>query len=185
MSGIIWLITEDEGDFKAVREIFRAKNTSIRIKWLKVACGSGGIFRLLDQLETLIAYAFSNKSDQDCIAVLHDADIHKQPHRETYDEIRRICKKHKVYHAIAEDELEAWILADAGICEWLGIKHEIWDKDSKPSNKLDEFLKKKNQRMKYKGNYRDEVLKHLNGNNLSPSLEKALKHLENAPCTRP
>jgi hypothetical protein len=185
MSGAIWLITEDEADSKAVQEILYASGFVIKVIWLQTTGGGGGIYRLVEQLETLIEYALKKKANNDCVAVLHDADEHKQPNRETYDEIRRICKKHNVYHVVAKDELEAWLLADAGICRWLGIKHEGWDSQKEPSRDLERFLKKLNPRMKYQGHYRAEVLKHLNGDNLSPSLKKALKHLENAPCIHP
>ena len=184
MSGTIWLITEDEYDFKVVQQIVLRKKIIVGLKWRPMTGGSGGISRLADQLERIIKSLVHEKGKQDCIAVLHDADTYRQPNRETYNEIRRICKQYKIAHITADDEMESWLLSDAGLCNWLAIKHEICDALKAPSKELERLLKKKNQHLKYQGRYRDEILKHLDGNILSPSLKEALKYLENAPCMR-
>ena len=116
-------------------------------------------------------------------AVLHDLDSHKQPKREIYNQIGAICKQAKVKHVSAHDELESWLLSDEGIADWLNIKHENWDEQKSPSERLDSYLNKVHK-INYRGRYRQEVLKHLNGNIISPSFQKALKHLDNAPCIK-
>ena len=107
MSGTIWLITEDEYDYKVVQQILLKKKIKMGLKWRPMSGGSGGISRMADQLERIIKSLVHEKGKQDCIAVLHDADTHRQPNRETYNEIRRICKQYKVAHITADDEMES------------------------------------------------------------------------------
>lgn len=184
MSGTIWLIAEDENDIKVVKAILSKRQIHVRVEWVQLTGGSGGIGRLRNQLEKLIKTAFELKSPQDCIAVLHDADIHKQPNREVYNQIAQLCKKHKVKHVVANDELESWLLSDSGIANWLKIKHENWDTRKSPSDELHSRMQKE-YKLKYQGRGRNEVLEHLEGNILSPSFQAALAHLENAPCAKP
>ncbi len=183
MSGTIWLITEDENDVAVVRAILEKKSIRVRIKWLKISGGSGGISRLQNQLANLIKTAKAQKSSNDCIAVLHDLDAFKEPKREIHNQIRDICKQAKVKHVPAHDELESWLLSDAGLAKWLNIKHENWDEQKSPAERLDSYLHSVHK-INYRGRYRDEVLKHLDGNIISPSFNKALKHLEDAPCVK-
>ncbi|MCA0455113.1 MAG: hypothetical protein LCI00_14155 [Chloroflexi bacterium] len=183
MSGSIWLITEDENDVNIVRAILQKKSFKVKVKPLLVNGGSGGISRLRTQLVNLIKTAKAQMSSNDCIAVLHDLDSHKQPKRQTYDEIRDICKSDQVKYITANDEIESWLLSDAGIAAWLEIKHENWDERKSPSESLGSKLNS-NYKINYRGRYREQVLVHLDGNILSPSFQKALKHLENAPCVK-
>ncbi|MCB9451402.1 MAG: hypothetical protein H6672_08170 [Anaerolineaceae bacterium] len=186
MSGIIWLITEDESDFKVVQALLAAYGYRVTVKWKRLTGGSGGISRLVDQVDRLIQTALVEKGKNDCIAVLHDADIHKESERSKYEAIKKICTKRKVKHIVAYDELESWLLADAGVSRWLGIKHENWDSRRKPKDDLNRLMKDKIGH-KYQGAYKKCVLDELKkdtANNKSPSLKKALQHLDNAPCTR-
>jgi len=183
MSGTIWLITEDENDVKVVRAILMKKGVNVKIKWLRLVGGSGGISRLRDQLSNLIKTAKAQKLAKDCIAVLHDLDSHKQSKREIYNQINEICKQSQVKQVSADDELESWLLSDAGISKWLNIKHENWDERKSPSERLDSYLQHE-YKINYRGRYRDEVLNHLDGNISSPSFKKALQLLQDAPCVR-
>jgi hypothetical protein len=98
-----------------------------------------------------------------------------QSNREHYDSIERVCKKHKVKLIVARDEIESWIRADSGICDWLGLQPRNWDEHSKPSDELNRQLQKK-YRMKYQASDRAKVLEHLNGeaDKHSPSMKQAL-----------
>lgn len=183
MSGTIWLITEDESDADAVQALLVAHGIQVRIHALTLTGGKGGISRLTAQLERLIKTAMAQKGKNDCIAVLHDADEYKQPDRSKYEAIADICGRYTVKHIVAHDELEAWLLADAGISQWLGIPHKNWDTQKEPSAELNRLLKRA-KGMKYQGRSRQAVLRHLMGENHSTSLKKALQHLDNAPCTR-
>lgn len=183
MSGTIWLITEDESDAQAVQALLNAHGFQIRIHALTLTGGKGGISRLTAQLERLIKTAMAQKGKNDCIAVLHDADLYKEPDRSKYDAIESICRQYTVKHIVAHDELEAWLLADVGVSQWLGIPHKNWDTQKEPSAELN-WLLKRAKGMKYRGRSRQAVLRHLMGENHSPSLKNALHHLDNAPCVR-
>jgi hypothetical protein len=188
MSWTIWLIVEDENDGDIVRIILDKKRINVgRPRILKPSGAHGGISRLDNQLELLITTIRKDKRfrpKQDCIAVLHDWDENReQSNRRHYENIERICRKHRVKLVIARDEIEAWILADSGICEWLDLQPRNWDEHSKPSDELNRQLRKK-YRMKYQASDRAKVLLHLSGDadKQSPSMKQALGHLDNAPC---
>ncbi len=186
MSGTIWLITEDRLDADVIRALLRARGMDAKVKPMQTNVGVGGLSRLVANLEELIQFARERKSPNDCIAVLHDADEHSQSRRDDYAKIKRICDSYTdVVLVVARDEVESWLLADAGLCRWLNVKPKNWDEQKSPAKELNSLLKK-NRRMKYQGRYRDEVLKHLDGtgDKFSPSLQKAFKHLEGAPCVQ-
>ena len=186
MSATIWLITEDESDKVIVEALVRKKGFDVKVARLKLSGGSGGISRLAHQLKRLINDAKGMKGPNDCIAVLHDADSHmQQANRQTYVEIERICKSEKVKLILAKDEIEAWLLADSGVCKWLDIRPRNNDEESKPKERLDSLLKQKHE-MRYRERNQLEILAHLNGDGdtRSPSMREALQHLENAPCTK-
>lgn len=182
MGGKIYLITEDETDAKVIQQIIYKRGFDTKV----VSLGrTRGISRLLAQLPLLIATAKSAKTDQDCIAVLNDLDS-QQPDRKIYNEIARICREQRVAHIVAHDELEAWLLADSGVCQWLNIKPKNWDEQPKSKEALQNLTEKK-QKRRFQERDRDQILAQLtgNGDKHSPSMSKAVKHLDNAPCTRP
>jgi hypothetical protein len=185
MSGTIWLIAEDESDGQIVQALLDARQVKVRVRVLVPTGGSGGISRLARQLPRLIEQAKANKQRNDCIAVLHDADEHTQQARQPYNRVKEICEQHSrdVILVIARDEIEAWLLADPGLCGWLGVKAGNCDGQSKPSETLNSLLKSE-KGMKYQGPARDKVLVHLDGggDQHSPSLRAALAHLDGAPC---
>jgi hypothetical protein len=183
VSGTIWLIVEDDYDGKVVQSILSARNIHVRVQILNPSGNTGGISRLVTQIEKLVATARSQKENNDCIAVLHDADEFTQPDRSVYNQIAKICKKYQVVEIIAYDELESWLLADGGVCRWLGINQQPWDNLARPSDKLNSLLKEK-KGIKYQGKYRDDVRNHLDGtgDQQSRSMRKAFKHLDDAPC---
>lgn len=184
--GTIFLIVEDKNDADVVKAILKARGVSVRIEPLPPSVQTGGIDRLLVELEELIQTAQKRRKKSDCIAVLHDADKHSQPNRTTYDQIEAICEKYLIKHVVAEDEIEAWLLADAGLSAWLGIKPENWDNRPNPKEKLREIVWQNKKDLKYQGPGRAKVLSHIkgSGDKFSPSLQAALVHLEDAPCTK-
>ena len=185
MSGTIYLIMESEKDVDVVRAILKARNITVRVEPLyPTGRKEIGVSRLAKELERLIAEAIAERQPGNCIAVLHDADEFEQvPHRGDYQRIQSICQKHRreVVPIIADDELESWLLADEGICRWLGIKAENQDSRQKPKEYLNSLVKDKTGK-RYQGANRSKVLDHIDGNTHSPSLQQALKHLDNAPC---
>lgn len=186
MSGTLYLITEDENDYRIVEAGLKALGISKRVKWSK-SSKPKGVSRLADELKLLIRTALAEKSAGDCIVVLHDADTHVQPDRTIYNRIRQICEQYEkdVLLVIAHDEIEAWLLADGGVCAWLDVPPRNRDGIRKPSEEFERLLKNKH-RLKYQGADRRKVYDHINGDNAgnSPSLRAALELLENAPCRR-
>lgn len=183
MTGTIWLITEDESDYEVVIHILRAKGFRIRVEWLKLSGKSGGISRLVSQLELQLELALARKGQNDCVVVLHDQD-NTQPDRRHYQDIAAACKDQPVYHLVAKDEIEAWLLADKGLSDWLKIKHQNWDSETKPSKELERLIRKQYPRMHYRGADRAKVLAQITGESKSAVLEKAIAYLRTAPCTR-
>ncbi len=186
MSGRLWLIVEGQYDGDVVREILSRQpayaDLAKRVEVIKPTGGSPNLARLAAQLERLIKSISKGKND--CIAVLHDQDANAEPHRrQHYDKIRQVCGRYKqVVHVIAKDELESWLLADAGLCAWLGIKVRNWDEETKPSDKLASLVNEK-FRLAYPGDLA-KILPHIDGSGhkTSQSLTEAMHHLASAPC---
>lgn len=183
MSPTIWLIVEDEDDGLIIRQLLKAKDINVRLQIRSPSGKTGGISRLAKQLEKLIATIKNSKSAEDCIAVLHDADAqNQQRYKGDHERVKKICRKEKIAEIVAHDELEAWLLADRGLCKWLKIKSKNCDSEAKPSNRFRKLVSQKTGR-----NYNvRHVLPHLDGSgdapNRSPSMRRAMKHLENSPC---
>ena len=91
-----------------------------------------------------------------------------------------LCFLRKSY----KEEIEAWILADESFCKWVDEKPKNCDGINKPSDRVNSLLQSAH-RMSYKARGRQLVLDNLDGtgDKYSPSMQKALTHLENAPCT--
>lgn len=182
----LWLIVEGENDYDVVRHILKQRGISATVRRLDPTGNSGGISRLAAQLERLIATARQHRlynNATDCIAVLHDQDM-GESYQIHHDRIRTICKREHIKQAVARDELESWLLADSGLCTWLGIEPGNWDEQPRPSAVLASRLKDKGQR--YQGLHRTRINEHLSGDGdaHSPSMRAALQLLSDAPCTR-
>ena len=183
MSGTIWLLVEDETDAKTVETLLRKKGFNIPINRL----GGGGISKLAKELPNLIDTAKKRKGKNDCIVVLHDLDSEEAyQHPEPYQKIKDTCyrERKEIKHIVASDKIESWLLADAGICKWLGIQERNWDDAKESKKELERLLRAKG--IRNQGAYRAKVLEHLNGDGdvRSPSMREALQHLEDAPCAK-
>lgn len=186
MSGQLWLIVEGQYDGDIVRAILSKHpdyyELAKRVEVIKPTGGTPNLSRLAAQLEKLIQSIQKQKND--CIAVLHDQDANAEPHRrQHYDKIQQVCRRYQqVVEVIAKDELEAWLLADGGLCNWLGIKVQNWDEKTKPSEKLASLINEK-FRLAYPGDL-TKILPHLDGTGfkMSHSLQVAIEHLQSAPC---
>lgn len=187
MPGRIWLIAEDESDLEVVQSILARKKFAIKVLLRKPDAAQGGISRFAKELDKLVRNIRERKEPNDCIAVLHDTDEHHETNRERYDHIKQICAKYRadVVLVTARSQIEAWLLADNGLCAWLETSPRNWDEQSDPKSEFHRLLSKKG--IGSKARARSEALKHLDGSGdqRSPSLRAALKHLENAPCTKP
>ncbi|MEO8606399.1 MAG: hypothetical protein ABI690_00835 [Chloroflexota bacterium] len=190
MSGTLWLIVEGKVDGEIVKAILKHRYPQVSIRILKPTGAQPSVSRLAKQIDQLIRQALAEPKRGDCIAVLHDADLQTRPHkneRQDYQHIETVCKKYarQVKHVIAYDEIESWLLADTTFCTWLGTKPQNWDEKSKPSETLINLLDKAGK-PKWREDNWIKILENLDGtgDKFSSSLQSALKHLENAPCTR-
>lgn len=181
MSNTLWLITEDENDYKIVRRLIEKLKLRIEVRWRSPTGKTPGLSRLAADLPDLIADVKNRLEGNDCIVVLHDQDSHTQPIRTTYDRIRDVCRTHGVKEVIAQDEIEAWLLSDSGICDWLGKSIKPWNGTRRPSDTLATWLRAKNR--KYP-RHLDDVLANVNGDGTNHSLQAAIKALRNAPCVK-
>jgi len=181
LSGKIWLIAEAENDYRIVQAILKARKVAVKVIWRSPSGKTPGLSRLAEELSDLITEINKFRSGNDCIVVLHDDDIHREPRRDTYNQIRDVCRQHGVYEVIAKDEIEAWLLSDSGICKWLGETVKTWNGEPHPSDRLRSLMEGRRQRYP-----RDlhKLLQHLSADGINQSLQDALKHLDNAPCVR-
>jgi hypothetical protein len=188
VSGTVYIIVEGRTDGEIVKAILQQRYPKLRVETIKPTGNKPNLSRLATQLEELIKTALAKCSDHDCIAVLHDADKHVQPDRADYEHIQEICKQYasQIKLVVAHDEIEAWLLADSGLCQWLNQTPRGYDGERQPSLILHHWLDKA-KKPRYREENLPRILKNLegDGDKHSPSMREALKHLENAPCTRP
>jgi hypothetical protein len=182
MTAMIWLIAEGHKDIQVARQLLQIHASHIEIRSLGRLAG---IEVLVEELEEEIKTTIIQKGPYDCIAVMYDLDEHTEPRRETYNRIEEICHRYSdhVYQIRVRQKIEAWILADQGFAEWIGERHQNWDEEPDPKQKLGSLLDR-HSKPKFQGSGVTKVLDHLNGNTRSESLKATLSHLENAPCTR-
>jgi hypothetical protein len=174
-----------------VAAILKRRYPRVRVQSLRPTGKKPNLSRLAQQIERLIQQALVNREASDCIAVLHDLDQFTRPNlkdRADYDHIKAVCSRYRkdVVLVVAWDEIEAWLLADPGLCAWLGIKPSNWDEARKPSEDIANFLDKAGK-PKYREGNLSRILAQLDGtgDQFSPSLKAALAHLDDAPCTHP
>jgi len=187
----MWLIVEGDSDPKVIRRILEQKKIAIRVQPIFPERGGGGIPLLAQNLEALIEYVIQRKRPEVCIVVFHEVDETTNVYRNHYETIDAICGSEK-YKALvtlitARDEIEAWLLADEGLCKWLGVKpNKKCDSIKRPSQKLNELIRKHNDRMRWNSRYWDDILKYLDatGDKLSPSMRDSLTRLLELPCTQ-
>jgi len=186
MASTIWLIIEGQNDGDIVRAILKCKYPQVRVSPLFPTGQAPNLSRLAAQIDKLIQQALVNRKPGDCIAVLHDADHLSRPTgRDDYKRIKNVCEQHRqdVHLVLAKDEIESWLLADTGFCQWLKIEAKNWDEIKQPSLRLASLLDKTGK-PRYRLNNLSKLLSYLDGNSHSPSLQVALGYLENAPCIK-
>jgi len=104
-----------------------------------------------------------------------------EANNKVYDSIKRKCEKEGLIEIVARDELEAWLLSDSKLCDWLDIKLETWNGKKRPSEKLAKHLDDK-KRIVYPRDY-DRILPYLAADGINESFQDALKTLKTLPCT--
>lgn len=186
MSGIVWLISESKQDSKIIAHLFKLKFPKIHIRHLELSKGSEGITKLdkelLDRVtlarKSIVPRPFNPKKD--CIVVVHDDDKMVEASTKVYESLKQKCEQEGLIEIIARDELEAWLLSDSKLCDWLDIKREAWNGKKRPSETLAKHLDDK-KRLVYPRDC-EKILPHLKGDGTNKSFQEALKRLETLPC---
>jgi len=185
MSASIWLIAEDSTDVAIFKQILKSRGITTVVREVAPSGGSGGISRLAQQLLKLIRTIRVEKHyyRSDCIVVLHDKDA-DTPGRNTaeYDTIDAICRNEDILHLVADDKIEAWLLADKGICDFFGIHPASWDGKTEAKDRIEALLHAR--KISYHGRPRQQLIERLTGtgDQFSRSLKSALKQLADANC---
>lgn len=186
MSGRIILIVEGQNDGAIAKAIVKRKYPNANVDVRKPTGNKPNISRLASQITQLIDVALASRKHGDCIAVLHDADRLTHPNdRRDYELIERQCAAHNITRIEAIDEIESWLLADHGFCQWVNTNAANWDNRRRPSVEVARRLNNAGK-AKYRLENIPKIVEHLDGTGeiLSPSMREALLHLENAPCIR-
>lgn len=117
-SWTVVLIVEDDSDGRAIAELASRSGCHARVDWLP----AGGIGNIRRNAERLIGLARDRVDNgTGCVAVLVDRDSKDPSRDEPHRTISRACRRAKVEFIAAREAIEAWFLADAGICAWLGL----------------------------------------------------------------
>ncbi len=171
------LIVEDDSDGHAVRNLTAPIRLPILVDWLP-ANGIGNISR---NGERLIALAKDRIGSRGCVAVLIDGDGKNPARDEPHRTIARVCRARNVPLVVARESLEAWMLADPGVCEWLDIPiRPGTDRLRDPKGTVRKAFFKKTGRDYRRRRARTEVTQQATGPSVeaNDSLRTALRHLE-------
>lgn len=176
------LIVEDDSDGQACRVLADRLGLPVTLDWLP-ANGVGNIKRRGVQLIGLARDRIPE--GRGCVAVLLDRDGKDVTRAEPHRTIRRLCRQAGAPLLLAVESLEAWLLADAGCADWLGVGRPA-NADSLPQPKKDvERAYYQKTHRSYTRRARRLLADHANGSAAghSLSLQSALAHLGNSPCT--
>ena len=183
MSRILWVIAEDEHDVAILRQIFAKLKISVTVRAYPrgQTPGIGGLSRNLAKWLADIRNGPHWKQG-DCIAVLHDQDSTVPEHQPLKKQIEAICQRENLVRLVANDKIEAWLLADGGLCNFLGIKPQYWDGRPDAKRELETRLRPK--KMTYQSRDRERLIEKLDGSavKLSPSLKQSIEALQAADC---
>jgi hypothetical protein len=171
------MIVEDDSDGRAIRQLAVASGLPANLDWLPTN-GIGNIKRNGDRL---IGLAKERAGGHGCVAVLVDEDGSNIERDEPHRTILRICKKAKVPFVAVRQSLEAWMLADPGICEWLGVSVRArTDTIANPKAIVARAFYLRTGRAYRRRRARVEVTAHARGANRAAngSLNGALRHIE-------
>lgn len=83
---------------------------------------AGGIGNIKRNAARLIALARDRvATGRGCVAVVVDRDSKDTSRDEPHRTIARACRRAGAEFIAAREAIEAWFLADPGICKWLGV----------------------------------------------------------------
>lgn len=182
----IHLIAEDRTGEIVFREIVRKKHIAVQV----IPYGKAvGVSMLAKEIKGLIWAALQESTGRDCIIVLHDTDTSVESYREHYKTIERVCNLYpeRVTRLEAVQEIEAWLLADAGFCKWLDEKPRASDHIPQPSKTVQKMVNDKFGGAIWTNLNKPRILRdHMDatGETLSSSMRKAMDTFQQLPCAR-
>lgn len=157
----IVVIVEDDSDGRAIAELIERTGRHVRVDWLP-AGGLGNIKRNADKLLSLARDRLEGRHG--CVAVVVDRDGRNPAREEPHRSIHRACRRARAEFIPAREALEAWFLADPGICAWLGIAPPTTtDTIRNPKQRVVQAFSRKTGRPYRKRRARLEVTRHATG----------------------
>lgn len=171
------LIVEDDSDGRALSLLIKTLNVRAVIDWLP-ANGIGNIQR---NGRRLVALARDRAGRRGCVAVIIDGDRKTIATDEPHRSIARECRVGKVALVVARESLEAWMLADAGICAWLEVPPRTTTHTlANPKEIISRAFFRKTGRPYRRRRARVEVAQRATGPNraANTSIDHAIRHLE-------
>ena len=112
------LVVEDDSDGQALRALCRVAGVQADVAWL----AAGGIGNIKRKAKRLIEMAQARIGPgPGCVAVVVDRDGRDAARDEPHRSIRDACRGAGADYVEAVEALEAWFLADEGVCAWLGL----------------------------------------------------------------
>ena len=155
------LIVEDDSDGRAIAELASRSGCRARVDWLP-AGGIGNIKRNADRLIRLAGDRIDGANG--CVAVLVDRDSKDPSTEEPHRTIWRACRRARVEFIAVREAVEAWFLADPGICTWLGLTQPVrTDSIANPKKRVAVAFDKKTGRPYRKRRARVEVARQCTG----------------------
>lgn len=179
MSRVLRLICEDPSDGEILIEILRKKSIAIHIENVLMPNNLRGINHLPQELPKLIATtraAFPN----DAIAVLIDAEWYKPKQaRFNHKQVAVICRRLRADSKLlwAVQEIEAWLLADSGICSWIGAELQQTDQLHDPKENLRRLLYLKGFSLRQRDRRRIFQEMHGDGDQRNRSLARVVRYI--------
>lgn len=159
------LVVEDDSDGRAIAELARRSGLGVLFEWLP----AGGIGNIKRNAEKLIGLARDRfQPGRGCVAVLVDRDRRNPAREEPHRTIAAACRRGRAEFAAAREAIEAWFLADPGICAWLGLTHPpSTDTIHDPKRRVAQAFYRRTGRPYRKGRARLEVVRQATGIDVS------------------
>jgi hypothetical protein len=112
------VIVEDDSDGRAIAELAARAGLEADFDWLP----AGGVGNIKRNARRLIGLARDRVvGRRGCIAVVVDRDSRDPAKDEPHRTVLRACRRGGAEFIAAREAIEAWFLADPGVCAWLGL----------------------------------------------------------------
>ena len=155
------VIVESDNDGSALRRFAETAGLPIHVNVLP----AGSIGEMKRKCDRLIALARSRYRDgHGCVAVVVDGDNKDSQVDEPHKSIAACCRQEGVPFVVVRQAIEAWLLGDPGIREWLGVENVRNPETlSNPKQKLLTAYRKKTGRSMGAARVFNDVMPHSQG----------------------